>query len=410
MPNRDIAIGGIVVPTDRKRALRASTVEDLAASFKTIGQLQPIVVRSHRTGFVLIAGRHRLEAARKLGWDAIACLIVEGKNADEATLIEIDENLMRADLSPAEIAAHVGARKMIYERLHPETKAKVAGGKARQGQQATTLSFAEATAKLRGLNKRSVERSAARSNAIPNVAELAGSALDTGAELDALAKLYEADSAKAGTLFNQARNGIKVSARTTLKATKRAIKERHLGTGMLALPETKYGIIVADPEWRFEPWSRETGMDRAADNHYPTSVTDAIAARPVADIAADPCVLFLWATVPMLPQALDVMKAWGFDYRSHIVWVKDRIGTGYWERNRHELLLIGVHGEAPAPAPGTQWQSVIEAPVSEHSAKPEVFLELIEGFFPTFPKIELNRRGPPRPGWAAWGNETVHDI
>src|SRR5271155_5436675 len=88
--------------------------------------------------------------------------------------------------------------------------------------------------------------------------------------------------------------------------------------------------------WRFKPWSRETGMDRAADNHYPTSEPSDIAARDVASIAADDCVLFLWATAPMLPQAIDVMRAWGFAYKSHFVWAKDRLGTGYWNRNKHE--------------------------------------------------------------------------
>src|SRR5262249_46866246 len=156
---------------------------------------------------------------------------------------------------------------------------------------------------------------------------------------------------------------------------------------------------LADPEWRFEPWSRETGMDRAADNHYPTNCTEVIASRDVASIAAHDCVLFLCATAPMLPHALTVMAAWGFDYRSHLVWIKDKIGTGYWFRNGHELLLVGVRGNVPAPAPGTQRSSWIECGVGVHSAKPEYFHELIEAYFPTLPKIELNRRGPAREGW-----------
>jgi N6-adenosine-specific RNA methylase IME4 len=87
------------------------------------------------------------------------------------------------------------------------------------------------------------------------------------------------------------------------------------------------------------------------------------------------------------------MGAWGFDYKSQFIWVKDRSGTGYWNRNKHELLLVGVRGDnIPAPAMGDQAESVIEAPVAQHSAKPECFLELIEAYFPTLPKIELNRR------------------
>jgi N6-adenosine-specific RNA methylase IME4 len=189
------------------------------------------------------------------------------------------------------------------------------------------------------------------------------------------------------------------------KAERRAERELELASKQTALPSQRYGVIVADPEWRFEPYSRETGMDRAADNHYPTSVTDIIAQRDVASIAADDCVLFLWATVPMLEDAMTVLRAWGFQYKSHAVWDKVHIGTGYWFRNRHELLLVGTKGDVPAPAMGDQFASVMTIARKEHSAKPEQFLELIEQYFPNLPKIELNRRGPPRLGWDAWGNE-----
>jgi N6-adenosine-specific RNA methylase IME4 len=115
-------------------------------------------------------------------------------------------------------------------------------------------------------------------------------------------------------------------------------------------------------------------------------------------------VLFLWATVPMLPEALDVMGAWGFAYKSHFVWMKDRPGTGYWNRNQHELLLVGTRGEVPAPAPGTQYASVVPAKVTRHSAKPQAFAEMIEELFPNTPAIELFARAP-RLGWDTWGNQ-----
>jgi N6-adenosine-specific RNA methylase IME4 len=100
------------------------------------------------------------------------------------------------------------------------------------------------------------------------------------------------------------------------------------------------------------------------------------------------------------------MAAWGFDYKSNFCWGKYTDGTGYWNREKHELLLIGTRGKVPCPAPGTQWSSLLLAPRGEHSAKPEAFLKMIEQYFPTLPKIELNRRGPARPGWDSWGNET----
>jgi len=189
------------------------------------------------------------------------------------------------------------------------------------------------------------------------------------------------------------------------KRTRRAVRERQLSERQIALPERRYGVIVADPEWQFEPWSHETGMDRAAANHYPTSVVDVIRGRDVQSISADDCALFLWATIPMLPHALIVMAAWGFDYKSHYAWGKDKAGTGFWNREKHELLLVGVKGKIPCPAQGEQWESLIMAPRGRHSEKPDRFLEMIEGYFPNLPKIELNRRGEPRPGWDAWGNE-----
>jgi N6-adenosine-specific RNA methylase IME4 len=198
------------------------------------------------------------------------------------------------------------------------------------------------------------------------------------------------------------------AARHGDKKVQRAVRERELAARQQALPDKRYGVIYADPEWRFEVYSRDTGMDRSADNHYPTSSTDAICARPVQDIAADDCVLFLWATVPMLPDALRVMAAWGFEYKSHAIWLKDKIGTGYWFRNQHELLLVGTRGNVPAPAMGTQFVSVNSAAVTAHSEKPASFYTMIESYFPNMPKIELNARIA-REGWDRWGFEAPQE-
>jgi N6-adenosine-specific RNA methylase IME4 len=194
--------------------------------------------------------------------------------------------------------------------------------------------------------------------------------------------------------------------RNRVKQIKRDAREKAMAekteAASAALGSKLYGVIYADPPWRFEPYSRETGMDRAADNHYPTMTLDDIKALTVP--AAEDCVLFLWATVPMLPEALAVMAAWGFGYKSHFVWVKDRPGTGYWTRNQHELLLIGARGEVPAPAPGTQYCSVIEGKLGPHSAKPAAFAEIIDDLFPAVPSLEMFARAP-RLGWDVWGNQ-----
>ena len=172
----------------------------------------------------------------------------------------------------------------------------------------------------------------------------------------------------------------------------------------LEMPKGRHGVIYADPEYEYRFWSDKAMTHSAAQLHYDVSPLEIIKARAVPKIAAEDCALFLWATVPMLPQALEVMAAWGFVYKSQFIWVKDRIGTGYWNRNQHELLLVGTRGAIPAPAEKDRWASVVHAPVGRHSEKPDVFYELIEAYFPNLPKIELNARKR-RAGWAAWGFE-----
>ena len=190
------------------------------------------------------------------------------------------------------------------------------------------------------------------------------------------------------------------------KQARRAERELALAGKILALPAKKYGVIYADPEWRDEVWSRETGLDRAVDNHYSTSEIETIKARRaiVDQLAAEPCVLFLWSTIHHSAIAHEVLKAWGFEYRSQIIWKKPKIGLGRWVRSLHETLLIGARGKPVCPAPGEQFISVIEAPRGRHSEKPEIFYELIERYFPNLPKIELNARRR-RAGWDAWGLE-----
>src|SRR6478672_12882040 len=125
---RRIELGGIGIKADRPRALRPDAVNELMASMKINGLLQPIVLRpAETTGYWLVAGLHRLEAARKLKWESIAATIFEGMDADQAELAEIDENLIRADLSPIERALHVARRKELYEIKHPETKKGATG-------------------------------------------------------------------------------------------------------------------------------------------------------------------------------------------------------------------------------------------------------------------------------------------
>jgi N6-adenosine-specific RNA methylase IME4 len=180
---------------------------------------------------------------------------------------------------------------------------------------------------------------------------------------------------------------------TSERIAKVAFDARQLG---------KYSLILADP-----PWDDEFGTsNRSIENHYPTMKFEDILGLPVSEIAHDQAMLFLWATPSMIEMALMTVKAWGFNYRTQMIWVKPSIGLGKYVRQKHEIMLICRRGGHPAPEAENLSQSVIEAPRGEHSEKPEIFHEIIERMYPAAEKIELFRRGQPRKGWTAWGNQT----
>ncbi len=167
------------------------------------------------------------------------------------------------------------------------------------------------------------------------------------------------------------------------------------------LPPGKYSVIYADPPWRYE---HSKTISREIENKYPTMELEEICRFPVEELINDDAILFLWATSPKLEEALSVMEAWGFTYRTCMVWAKDKIGMGYYARQQHELLLIGRKGNMPAPEPGNRPSSILNAPRTKHSRKPTEFYSIIEGMYGEYPKLELFAREP-RDGWRSWGNE-----
>jgi N6-adenosine-specific RNA methylase IME4 len=201
-----------------------------------------------------------------------------------------------------------------------------------------------------------------------------------------------------------------ISAHALLAPLERArrlerLAEQARGNAPLAT-ERRYPVILADPPWRYEHSKTES---RAVENQYPTLSLDELCALPVARVALDDCALFLWGTSPKLAEAMRVIESWGFVYRTCAVWVKDKIGMGYFFRQRHELLLVATRGSPPVPAPDVRPDSVIEAPRGAHSEKPAVVHELIERMYPGVPRLELFARGK-RDGWEGWGNEAGRAV
>lgn len=169
----------------------------------------------------------------------------------------------------------------------------------------------------------------------------------------------------------------------------------------------KYGMIVADPPWDFQTFS-EKGHGKSAHKHYACMSMDEQKALPVGHLAAGDCCLFLWATWPMLPEAMDLMRAWGFSYRTGGAWHKKTpggktaFGTGYRARCACEPFLLGFMGNPPN---SRAQRNLIEGVTREHSRKPDEAYRWAEAYLPDVWRVELFSRQA-RPNWDAWGDQT----
>jgi N6-adenosine-specific RNA methylase IME4 len=178
----------------------------------------------------------------------------------------------------------------------------------------------------------------------------------------------------------------------------------------------RFGTILADPPWQFTNRTGKVAPEHRRLARYRTLSLDEISALPVAAIAEHRSHLYLWVPNALLPQGLAVMSAWGFTYKSNIVWHKvrkdggsDGRGVGFYFRNVTELLLFGVRGKnARTLGPGRKQVNLIPARKREHSRKPDELYPIVEGCSPG-PYLELFARGL-RANWAVWGNQANEEY
>lgn len=174
-----------------------------------------------------------------------------------------------------------------------------------------------------------------------------------------------------------------------------------------------YRTIYADPPWQFQNRTGKVAPEHKRLNRYTTLTLSDIKTLPVAEVAADKCHLYLWVPNALLPEGLEVMKAWGFEYKTNLVWEKvrkdgqpDGRGVGFYFRNVTELLLFGVKGDKNRTLDAGRSQvNLLRTMKREHSRKPDEFVSLIESCSPG-PRLELFARGN-RDGWDMWGNQAT---
>lgn len=384
-----VRIADIKVPEGR-RQLRG--LDELVESIRTVGLLNPITLTEELR---LVAGYHRLEACKRLGWSEIDATIITVNELD-AELAEIDENLIRNELTQLERAEALARRKELYEAKYPEAKA-YSSEKQRQrasGEPRETVSpgFAADTAAKTGLTPRTIQQDVQiATKIVPDVRDAIRDTPLADSKRDLL-ELARMEPEQQRQVAERVIRGEAARVRLAAQLVRREMTPP-------PLPQGKFRTIYADPPWPFD----DTATRGAAENHYPTMSIAEICALPVSDLAADDAHLYLWTTNSHLHDAFHVAAAWGFEYKTLITWVKPQIGLGHYFRGATEHILFCVRGDLPMSQVGERnW---FEAPRQEHSRKPALFYDLIERCSPG-PRLELFARTK-RAGWVAWGNEVV---
>lgn len=394
------------------------------------------------TGITFKYADHRLDEIQVAGewrqikvWDAPdgeayhldmwPCILIDGHNRHEiCTKHNIEYKTKTVELENKEQALewidknqigrrnlHPEAFRLILGRIYNRTKKPVPNADGQnqysevERQNDAKAKTSEIIAADYSVSARTVERAGKAEEEVRGspleTDVLAGKArLNEAAELTTAMREIEPE-AKTYTL-EEAREKIKAQQEAE-RERKKAEREKAIAEQMKKNPEKaaqgNFELVLADPPWQYDFSQSDS---RHLDNHYPTTgVEDIIKHKPQ---TADNCVLLLWATVAKLPEAFEVMKEWGFEYKTNAVWDKEKIGMGYWFRGQHELLLVGTKGTISPPEQDKRVSSVFIEPRGKHSKKPECVYQWIEEAFPHLAKLEMYCRDP-RDGWTAWGNE-----
>jgi N6-adenosine-specific RNA methylase IME4 len=336
----------------------------LAQSIVNVGLLHPIVIT--RDG-QLIAGQRRLAACKQLGWHEVPIHVVDLADVVRG---EHDENRVRKDFLPSEaVAIAREVEPLIREAARKRQLAGQPSGNLPEGKGDTR----DKTSAYVGMSGRTLEKA------------------------EAVVEAAEQEPEKYGPLVREMdKTGRVGGVHKKLRVLQQAQK---IEQEPPPLPTGPFRVIAADPPWAYE--KRAGDVSQRGGLPYPSMSPDEIKALRVGDIAADDCVLWLWTTNAHLPAAFEVVKAWGFEYKTLLTWVKDRMGTGDWLRGQSEHCLMCVRGRPVVVL--TNQTTVLHAPSREHSRKPDEFYQLVESLCPGA-KVELFAREQ-RSGWVAHGSE-----
>jgi N6-adenosine-specific RNA methylase IME4 len=354
-----------------------------------VGLLHPIVADSR---YRLNAGERRLASAKHLGWTTIPVTVA--RNLDdivEARKAERDEDVERKDLTPEEAVAMADSL-LPFEKQAADVRRR--DGNSRGGSSSAKPKRKTVTEKL----STTVDGKRAKAKAT----EAAGMSRPTYEKAKAVMEAAKAEPDQFRPLVDEMnRTGRVAGVHRKLKTKPQAMK---IAAEPAPTPEGPFRVIVADPPWLYD--ARAADDSHRAANPYPSMSIDEICEyrtgeRAVADLAHQDCVLLLWTTNAHLLEASRLLEAWGFQYKTTLTWVKNKIGTGDWLRGRTEYCLFAVKGK-PTVVLGSESTALL-ADAGQHSEKPEAFYQLVEKLCPGSKLERFARRK--RDGWVSYGSE-----
>lgn len=388
----------------RKRNLNADKVGELAESFLLLGQLEPILLATNGGEYTLLAGLHRLEAAKLLGWQTIEATLYQGDEL-ERELVEIDENLMNNDLTVLEQGEHIQRRNEILEAMGK--RAKASPGINQYSEVDETVSSTKTTediAKEAGLSRRSAQqRTQIARDIVPAVKELIKDTpiADSTTQLLELARMKEDQQLEVAKLV--------IDGDTTVEDAKKQIKQaerdkqiqeqmKEIEQNNFIPPSLKYDVIVIDPPW---PYGTEYDPNgRRAASPYPEMSLEEI--KAIVPPASDDCVLWLWTTHKFMRYSFDILDAWGFRDVAIVTWVKDRMGLGTYLRSKSEFCIMAIKGRPTINL--TNQTTIVNGSLKEHSRKPDEFYQMVDSLCVGY-KLDYFSREE-RSGWDQYGNDT----
>lgn len=358
----------------------------LAEDIRAHGLRNPVVV----IGSKVLDGRNRLAACDRIGIEA-TFVQFEG---DDPVAFVLSENLHRRHLNESQ-RAMVAARIATLEHGGDRrSSGKFAACSApTQKQAADKLSVGDRSVRHA---REVIEKAAPEVVQAVESGKLAVSAAAELAKLEPERQREVMERAKPKA-DGEIKGGL---IRAYVKQAEKAEVAKQLEAEAPTMPEGPFRVIVADPPWHYG--KRVNDATHRGDLPYPSMTTEAICALPVEGVAHDDAILWLWTTNAHMRDAYDVIAAWGFEPKTILTWVKNRIGLGDWLRGQTEHCILAVRGKPVVTL--TNQTTVIHGPVREHSRKPDEFYEMVEGLCPGS-KVEMFCRTP-RDGWARWGAET----